>query len=46
LWNPAKQVERGALPTPGKILAGVTAARIDGAAYDRELPARVNSTLY
>lgn len=46
LWNPTHHVARGALPTPGKILAEATAGGIDGTAYDRELPGRVRSTLY
>jgi PPOX class probable FMN-dependent enzyme len=46
LWNSERHVPRGTLPSPGKILAEVTAGDIDGAAYDRELPGRVRSTLY
>ncbi|MFV8756717.1 pyridoxamine 5'-phosphate oxidase family protein [Nannocystaceae bacterium ST9] len=46
LWNPSKHVERERLPTPGKILADLTAHRIDGDAYDEALPARVKATLY
>lgn len=46
LWNPAAHVERATLPTPGKILSDASAGRIDGGAYDRELPARVKATLY
>src|SRR6478672_11821566 len=40
LWDPASQVDRARLPTPGQILSGVTDARIDGDAYDRALPQR------
>jgi PPOX class probable FMN-dependent enzyme len=39
--GPAAQV-----PTAGAMLAAVTASAIDGAAYDRELPARQRATLY
>lgn len=46
LWNPDKRVPRAALPTAGQILAGVSGARIGGADYDRDLPARVKDTLY
>lgn len=46
LWNPERHVAKGSLPTPGKILATATAGDIDGAAYDRDLPGRVRSTLY
>ncbi|TFV90222.1 pyridoxamine 5'-phosphate oxidase family protein [Oxalobacteraceae bacterium OM1] len=46
LWNPDRHAARGSLPTPGQILAAATQARIDGETYDRELPARVKTTLY
>lgn len=46
LWNPAKHVVPSTLPSAGKILGDISAGRIDGAAYDRELPGRVKSTLY
>ena len=34
------------VPTAGAMLAALTDAAIDGQAYDRELPARLNATLY
>lgn len=46
LWSPERHVARGALPTPGEILAAATAGDIDGEKYDRELPGRVRATLY
>jgi len=46
LWDAESRVAPGALPTPGQILAGISQQRIDGAAYDRELPGRVKTTLY
>jgi len=52
LWDPAAQVAPGTLPTPGQILADITSQhvdlhrRVDGAAYDRELPERIKMTLY
>jgi uncharacterized protein len=46
LWNPEKHVPRASLPSAGRILQGLTAARIDGDAYDRELPARIKDSLY
>ena len=46
LWNPERHVAHGSLPTVGRILNDATAGRIDGGAYDRELPARIKSTLY
>ncbi len=46
LWKPTSQITPGSLPTPGQILAAVSNAGIDGAAYDQALPERVKSTLY
>ena len=46
LWNAEHHVVRDTLPTPGKILTDATRGGIDGAAYDRDLPARIKSTLY
>ena len=46
LWDPATQVPRAALPSVGRILSDLTAGTFDGVTYDRELPARVASTLY
>jgi predicted pyridoxine 5'-phosphate oxidase superfamily flavin-nucleotide-binding protein len=34
------------VPSPGAMLAALTDAAIDGAAYDRDLPERQLSTLY
>jgi PPOX class probable FMN-dependent enzyme len=45
LWEPGTQVDRSAVPSPGRILTEIDAA-IDGEAYDEALPARVRSTLY
>jgi hypothetical protein len=38
--------EKGALPSPGRILATASRERIDTQTYDRELPDRVRTTLY
>lgn len=46
LWNPARHVARGGLPTPGAILAALSAERHGGDEYDRALPERVQATLY
>jgi len=46
LWNPDRHVERSSLPSPGQMLAATSEARIDGEAYDRELPERLKVTLY
>ena len=46
LWNPDAQVARSALPSAGRILAAVSESRVGGDDYDRDLPARVEATLY
>ena len=46
LWNPARQVDRKSLPSPGTIIAELTQGRLGGEAYDRELPERVQAQLY
>ena len=45
LWSGRHQA-REKLPSPGAILSALTRAEIDGAAYDRDLPARLQTTLY
>jgi PPOX class probable FMN-dependent enzyme len=46
LWNPAKQIDRKALPSTGTILADITKGMFDGAAYDAAYPERLKATLY
>lgn len=46
LWAPLPADSRREVPTPGAILSALTDAAFDGAAYDRELPARQSATLY
>ena len=46
LWDASRHVPHGRLPSPGAILAALTHAEIDGAVYDRDLPARLKSSLY
>ena len=46
LWNPARQIDRKALPTTGTILADITAGKVGGAQYDQEYPERLRTTLY
>jgi uncharacterized protein len=46
LWDPARHVERGTLPSPGSILQALSTADVDGQAYDAELQARQAATLY
>jgi uncharacterized protein len=46
LWDPATQVERSSLPTPGKILAEITDGKMGGEAHDRAAPERIKATIY
>jgi PPOX class probable FMN-dependent enzyme len=51
LWNGAKHVARGNVPSAGQILRDITARdaaveTFDGEAYDKALPERVKATLY
>jgi hypothetical protein len=46
LWDPASQVERRSLPSTGSMLAAVSAGRLGGEPYDRELLQRQQATLY
>jgi uncharacterized protein len=46
LWTPRAANAKPEVPTAGAILSALTDAAFDGAAYDRELPARQRATLY
>jgi len=46
LWNTDKHVDSRQLPTPGQILAAMTADDIDGAEYDREWPERARKSMW
>lgn len=51
LWNPARHVAKGGIPSAGQILQAITErnaaiATFDGEAYDKALPERVKATLY
>lgn len=46
LWAPRQADAPRPVPTPGAILAALTAGEFDGPTYDRELPARQRATLY
>jgi uncharacterized protein len=46
LWTPVPADAPRTVPTPGAILAALTAGEFDGATYDRELPQRQKNTLY
>lgn len=46
LWDPARHVDRAALPRPGQILAAQSQARLGGDAYDEALQERLRTSLY
>src|SRR5580765_1785040 len=46
LWDASRQVARDTLPSPGAILGDLTRGGIDAAAYDRDLPGRLATSLY
>jgi hypothetical protein len=46
LWNPAKRIDPNELPTPGQILADMSANQVGGEAYDREWPERARQTMW
>ncbi|NBB82542.1 MAG: pyridoxamine 5'-phosphate oxidase family protein [Alphaproteobacteria bacterium] len=46
LWNPEARIDPAALPTPGRILAALSAGAEGGEAYDRAWPGRAARTLW
>jgi len=46
LWNPAVQVARETLPTPGEIMTAITQGSFDGRAYEADLQERQANSLY
>ena len=46
LWNPAKHVADGALPTAGQMLSAATAGVQGGEAYDAAWPARAAASMW
>lgn len=46
LWNPDKRVDPRELPTPGQILAVMSANEVDAEQYDREWPERARHSLW
>lgn len=46
LWDPARHLAAGTLPSPGAILECLGQDTIDGPAYDAALQARQAATLY
>jgi uncharacterized protein len=46
LWNPDKRVDPKSLPSPGQILADMSARRVGGEDYDRAWPERAQKSLW
>jgi len=46
LWNPERHVDPASLPTPGQIVAALSAGRLGGDAYDREWPDKARKSLW
>jgi len=46
LWDPARHIERGSLPSLGTIVSDVSRGRIDGKEYDKGLYDRLKGNLY
>ena len=46
LWDPARHIDRGSLPSLGTMLADISQSRINAADYDRGLYERLKAALY
>ena len=46
LWNPARHIDRKALPSTGTMLADISRGAAGGEQYDREYPERLKATIY
>ncbi|MEQ8601309.1 MAG: pyridoxamine 5'-phosphate oxidase family protein [Devosia sp.] len=46
LWNPERHVDPASLPTPGQILAAMTAEEVGGESYDKAWPERAKQTMW
>jgi PPOX class probable FMN-dependent enzyme len=46
LWNPARHIDTASLPTPGEILASMTAGEVGGDSYDKAWPERARTTMW
>jgi PPOX class probable FMN-dependent enzyme len=46
LWNPARHIPAESLPTPGEILAAMTAGEVGGESYDQAWPERARQTMW
>jgi PPOX class probable FMN-dependent enzyme len=46
LWNPDRHVDPRSLPSPGSILAALSADRVGGEEYDRAWPERARASMW
>ena len=46
MWDTARHADPASLPTPGEILASLSAGAVGGPAYDQDWPARAAATLW
>ena len=46
LWNPERHIDPATLPTPGEILAAMTANAVGGDVYDKAWPERAKQTMW
>jgi PPOX class probable FMN-dependent enzyme len=46
LWNPERHIDPATLPTPGEILAAMTANQVGGETYDKSWPERAKQTMW
>ena len=46
LWEPESRADPASLPTPGRILASLSADRVGGELYDREWPERARNSMW
>lgn len=46
LWDPSRHVDSGAIPSPGSILAAISAGEVGGKAYDELWPSRAAAMLW
>ena len=46
LWDPESRVAPESLPSPGRILAALSAERVGGEDYDREWPERARNSMW
>lgn len=46
LWQPERHIDPATLPSPGRILAGMSEGRVGGEAYDHEWPERARRSMW